>query len=65
MLLRKISRWFLNISMSPWSLFLSWVGIKLNSWTPFTARDPSLAFLTHAGADKFKLAGTALLPVLL
>ena len=61
---RKISRWFLNMAVSPWLLFLSEAGRVLNRATPLTDREPSLAFLREAGVLG-TLAGTAFLPVLL
>ena len=55
----------MNISTSPWSLFLSDIGNVLNICAPLTARVAALACLTQAGADLGTLAGSAFLPVLL
>ena len=52
------------MGMSPWSLFLREIGRELNRATPFTAKDPSLAFFREAGVLGI-LAGTPFLPVLL
>ena len=46
---KSISKWFLNIAVSPWSLFLREIGRELNRVTPLTAKDPSIAFLRNAG----------------
>ena len=42
----RISKWFLNKSMSPLFSLLRFSGRRLNIWAPLTPSDLSLAFLT-------------------
>ena len=64
MFLNKISRWFLNMRMSPWSLLLRLMGISLKSLALLKLKEPVLAFLTTASKAWMTGDGIAFLPVL-
>ena len=63
--LRKWSKLFLNMRMSPWLELRKTTGSKLNNWQPLTIRMHSFATFTLAGVTWTEgWAGTAHLPVL-
>ena len=61
----RISKWFLNKSMSPLFSLLRFSGRRLNIWAPLTPSDLSLAFLTLDGAALTTDFGITTLPLLL